>query len=261
MIPGNVSKSLRPSAFTSLLTALLAAFALPLSGRAAPLVSNGDFSSNGGAGQVGFNTTLSGWTADGVIPSTANPPVYLFPSTGGTVTGDSHFGSLSFYGLTAPPTGSWFAAVNGDIALDGGIDQTVSGLKIGDTYAVTFDWAAAQATGNSSDTSLDHWGVDLGTSPVQYTTATTISGQNFSGWQSATLDFTATSTSEDLAFYALGSSNAQPWLLLNNVKMVDTATAAVPEPGTALFGAALSLAAIVSRRRRVSADAGGANKL
>jgi hypothetical protein len=72
--------------------------------------------------------------------------------------------------------------------------------------------------------------------------------KGFTGWQSATMVFTATSASEILSFLAKGTApGAPPFMLLDNVKL----EAAVPEPATwTMLIGGLGLLAFLARRRR-----------
>lgn len=157
------------------------------------------------------------------------------------------------------PTGTSAGAFNGYgplgtsdpnnfLIADGGfhataIYQTVSGLKIGDHYAVSFNWAAGQ-WGTASGPTTEAWEVSLGNS-TGFTSVYSLSSHAFSGWMTSTISFTATATSEALTFLADGTPVSNPpMLLLDDVTMYDT-----PEP-TALSLLAASLAALALARRR-----------
>ena len=118
---------------------------------------------------------------------------------------------------------------NNFLIADGGyhatpIYQTINGLTVGDHYAVSFAWAAAQWSLNSGSTT-EQWQVSLGNS-TGYTSVFSLNSHSFSGWMNTTIDFTATATSEALTFLAIGSpSGNPPILLLDDVAMND-----IPEP-------------------------------
>lgn len=223
---------------------------LPIS---ANLVTNGTFT--GTPGQIGYNGSLTGWTGlgtEGAFGTPGRVPDFLFPATGGTQTGDSFFGNVSFFGNPSSPTSNDFVASDGDSTFAGGISQTVSGLTVGDTYTLTFEWAGAQQTGFSGNTT-EKWGVTLG-SQSQNTGTVNTPSQTFVGWQSASLNFTASSTSELLSFMAVGTPVGEPpWLLLSNVDLEDTTKSAAPEPmtgGLMLIAALIGLPVMYRLRRK-----------
>jgi hypothetical protein len=202
--------------------------------RAVSGIQNGDFSGNGGSGQLTVNTTLSDWTGgghEGGFGSQTTPPVFVFTAGTPFATGDAFMGTVGFYDspqLSAPGNGIVVAA-DGDPAWAGSLSQTVNGLIVGATYDLTFNWAGAQQQGFSGATT-ESWQVALGSSTQSTATVNTPS-QGFSGWQSATMDFVATSPSELLNFTAIGAPSGQPpWLLLNDVQLN-----AVPEPSSLLM--------------------------
>jgi hypothetical protein len=135
------------------------------------------------------------------------------------------------------------------------LEQTVTGLTVGKEYALTFEWAAGQQTGFSATT--DQWVAMLG-SQTESTAVVTNPSHGFTGWMGATLDFTATATSELLTLDGVGTclagscgeteSGAPPFALIDSV-----ALNGVPEPSTwamMLLGfAGLSYAGFRNRRR------------
>jgi hypothetical protein len=222
----------------------------------ADLITNGSFEINGGIGQLGVNTTATGWT---VAPDSSNHT----GSTYGFIFGNS----------TAFSTGSSGVALIGANPPDGTteghsfygedttyqttlLEQTVSGLTVGKEYALTFEWAGAQQVGFSGATT-DKWVATLG-SQAESTIVVTNPSHGFTGWMDATLDFTATSTSELLTLDGVGTclaggcgetvSGAPPFALIDSV-----ALNGVPEPSTwamMLLGfAGLGYAGLRNRRR------------
>jgi hypothetical protein len=241
----------------NLFVAAIAAFVslvASYSAQAAPLLSNGNFASNGGAGQLTVNTSLTSWTGggkEGNFGSATTPPVFIYPAGTYSAPGDGFMGTVSFYGFNAttnPPGGGVVIAAAGDPQWKGSISQTINSLNVGDTYAVAFNWASAQQQGFSGNTTED-WQVSLGASSQTTTVASTTS-QTFGGWKTASLNFTATSPSEVLAFTAIGTpSGEQPWSLLNGVTLTDTSS--VPEPASLGLVGIVAVALLGRRRKQI----------
>ncbi len=206
------------------------ALSLAATGARADLITNGNFTTNGGGGQIGYNTTANGWTM-------ANSTSYTFLFTSPTqatsgVTGQS--GNLALWGpgdgsnngLTASPAGGSFIASDGAYE-QSAIQQTIAGLTVGQSYAVSFYYAGAQQyTFHGANT--EQWEVSLGGQNL-YTSVLDNTDEGFTGWQYTTMVFTATSASEVLSFLAIGTpSGVPPFSLLDGVTMN-----AVPEPTSA----------------------------
>jgi hypothetical protein len=227
---------------------------------AADLITNGSFEMNGGIGQVGTNTTATGWTvAPDPRDTTGLTYGFIFGNStafaGGSPGSD---GSVALFGSNPPngtPEGSFFYGEDTTFETTL-LEQTVGGLTIGKEYALTFEWAAAQQTGFSGATT-DQWVAKLG-SQTESTAVVTNPSHGFTGWMGATLDFTATATSELLTLDGVGTclagscgeteSGAPPFALIDSV-----ALNGVPEPSTwvmMLVGfAGLGYAGLRSRRR------------
>jgi hypothetical protein len=236
--------------------AAVALFLVVLSGDASADLQNGDFATNGGAGQLTVNTTLANWTGggrEGTFGSQTTPPVFVF--TPGTttqlqttgVTGDAFMGNVRFWSATAAPGGGVIVAADGDHDWRGSISQNVSGLTVGGTYSLAFNWAGAQQFGFDGATT-EAWQVTFGSSTLSTPTVSTPS-HGFVGWQTAEMTFTATSASELLTFTADGTPGGlPPWLLLNGVTLTPSPA---PEPSSAiLFGVGVGVVVVGLRRRR-----------
>jgi hypothetical protein len=197
------------------------------------LVTNGSFAVTGGSTSFQFGTynsyapteTLAGWSSTG----------YNFVFLPGSINVTGTYGSLSLWSPSSSPasangfnnespTGGNFIAADSDYGTEP-ITQTINGLTVGTTYAVSFAWAAAQQT-TYTTASTDAWIVDLGSSPTQETQVYNLPSEGFSGWMNQTFDFVATSSSEVLSFLATGGpAGVPPFALLANVSMT-----VAPEP-------------------------------
>lgn len=134
------------------------------------------------------------------------------------------------------------------------IYQVITGLTAGQQYDLTFNWAGAQQHGYSG-TTTDNWTAYFGTSTSNYQSYTTDTLTNvdhgFTGWQTASTTFTATSSTQILAFLAKGTPDGQPpFSLLDDVSLTEH-VAAVPEPASwAMFIGGFGLVGGALRRRR-----------
>jgi hypothetical protein len=244
--------------------ALTVTLGLSAPAMAANLVTNGGFELDGSGtgpssnGQVGYNTSLFGWSVPN--PNNGGSYAFLFTAGGGGMSGttadttgaNGQYGSLSLWGpgdgsnnsLTLSPNGGAFVALDSDFQ-NGPLQQTITGLKPGATYKVSFDWAASQQT-NFYGQTQQYLNVSLG-SDTQTTPIITLPSQGFSGWQEQTFTYTATSSSEVLSFLAGGGPPVPPFTLVDGVSMN-----AVPEPASLalLCGGILALGIHRLRRRR-----------
>jgi hypothetical protein len=196
--------------------------------------TNGDFSSNGGSGQINYNTSATGW----YVPGDANSSYTFIYGTGtaDTCCTNGVYGDNELWGtnnggpnpIAPPPSGAaYFIAQDGDFQ-GSPINQAITGLQVGKTYTVGFDYAYSQQLGFDGDT-MQNWGVSLGASPTQYTPTLTNPSHGFTGWYSAGFNFVANSTAETLSFAAYGNLPVPPFALLADVTFTPDA---VPEPAT-----------------------------
>jgi hypothetical protein len=247
------AQTLRKAAFTGASFAAILMLAAPA--HANSLVVNGSFETNGGPGQIGFNTTLTGWNAPG------GSYMFLFnPGSADTTGVNGQYGNLALWGPNSgspngmpatSPDGGYYAALDGDFQI-AALSQTVTGLTPGDAYTVSFWYAASQQTGFSGPT-VQAMNVCLGSSAESYLNTGTqpLSGGNnnpanlncpgsgastpnislashdFSGWQYDSVSLNATSSTEVLSFLAYGNLQVPPFALLDGVSMAQT-----PEPGS-----------------------------
>lgn len=144
------------------------------------------------------------------------------------------------------PSGGNFFASDPDYG-PGTLKQLVNGLEVGTTYQLTFEFALAQQYHWDGANNGVWWDVGFGDAK-QGTTKLSIPEKGFSGWQTATMYFTATSTDQWLSFLSQKTaSGGPPFMLLDNVQL----HADVPEPATwTLMLAGLGMVGFLARRRR-----------
>ncbi len=172
--------------------------------------------------------------------------VFIWSSANPTASANG----VSLYNVTAAPGNTNFIGIDPVYLNPGNISQDLTGLTIGATYDLTFNWAAAQQVGFNGPTT-EFWSVTLG-SETHSTTTYNLPNHGFSGWMSASMSFIATGANETLTFLAGGGPSAgdPPFDLLANV--VFTKRIQVPEPASiAMFGAGLAgFAGFAAMRRK-----------
>jgi len=223
-------------------------------------VANGNFSANGGSGQIGYNTTLSSWTTVSgsysfLFNSSTLDSAAPFNTTG--ALGDSGYvtmtgpGNGTANGLALSPAGGWVLGVDADYENQGGISQSITGLTMGKEYAVSFYWGGVEQFGFSGVTS-EGWNVSLGGGTPQSVDDGSLASGAFSGWNLATLDFTANAGTETLSFLAegTGGSGLPPFSLLDGVSISQVTTAPDAASTAVLLGLATSAMGIAARFRR-----------
>ena len=219
---------------------LLPALALIASASAAHastnLVQNGTFTqlkeanTSSQFGSAYSAQQVTGWTTGGYN--------FVFtPGTADTTGAASQFGSqLELWGtgnggvnaLAANPAGGNFIGADGAYEVSA-ISQTISGLKVGDQYTLSFYWATAQQYTYNGPTT-DYWTASLGSQSFS-TQVVNDANHGSTPWLLQTFTYTATSASEVLSFLATGTpSGFPPFALLAGVSLVDTT--GVPEPAT-----------------------------
>lgn len=236
--------------FQALIAAVAIAAAAPAF--AGPnLVQNGGFETTTLTGSSQFSTYFNGnqvadWTTNGYN-------MLFFPGTATTTGADTQYGpGLTFYGpangvangFTDSPTGGNYVGADGAYIV-APIQQTLTGLKVGQKYVVGFDWAAAQQTHFSGPTT-EQWQVSLG-GETHSTAVWDNPDHGFKPWSHESFTYTATAATEVLSFLAVGTPEGRPpFSLLDGVS-----AAAVPEPATwALMLGGFGLVGVAVRSRR-----------
>jgi len=205
---------------------------VPVPALAQNLVQNGDFVPTGitQSAYLGSNqVTVPGWTFSNgfnfVVPSgtalTTNMAV-LYPE----------YGSISLYPgssrqtVNAADGSGWFIAADGAFSV-GAIQQTLTGLTVGEQYTVTFYQAAGQQTTKNGPTT-DQFVVSFGSESQESALISfNATATEVTPWEEQTMTFTADSTSEVLGFLSQGTPTGQPpFALLSDVSVI----ADVPEP-------------------------------
>ena len=239
------------------------------------LVQNGQFTSNTGYGWVGQNfghgtTSISVSNWNNATNSGFGGPGLNWLFNGNTPTQSVNFNgsAMGLQGSVTRPTGGGnFMALDGDPGYHSTFSQSISGLTIGDTYTLTFEFAGAQQTGFSGSGNLTNYlDVTFGSTSQNTETLTRKNSSNgsngvFTGWNSVSMDFVATQTVETLSFLSNGTPNGLPPIaLLGNISLTDTTPAPSPEPSPVPEPSSIIMTAIgcagcaaVRYRRRLNA--------
>jgi len=232
--------------------AFLASAALVASPAFANSFRNGGFEVlSAGPGQLTNNTVATGWTV-----ANGGYTFAFAPGTGDTTGSNGQYGGLSLWGTNnggnnvlpaTSPSGGNFIAMDGAFQVKP-LQQAITGLTVGKTYSVGFDYAFAQQAGFSGPTqqnvSVSFAGVTHNAEAANYA----LGSHNFSGWLHTSVDFVATSASDTLSFLAYGDQPVPPFALLDGVTFTPDA---VPEPATwAMLLIGFGAVGFAARRRR-----------
>jgi len=223
----------------------------------ANLVVNGSFSTTslGASGQVHFNATpdVSGWTATTITsPTNTSVPLgFLYFSGHANDQLTDQFGTNNFQlaqGPTYPassPDGGNFLAVDSAPAYAGSFFQSISGLKVGYEYLLSFYQAAGQQNGAAyNQPTTSQWNVTFGSQNF-LSTLMHNPVQSFTPWNTQTMRFTASATTQVLTFLSQGGPDGlPPFVFLDGVNLVQT----VPEPSSLLY-AGLGLSCLIAAWR------------
>jgi len=226
-------------------------------------VVNGGFEqTTNGAGELGYNTAAVGWTSS---PASNGDYGYNFifnpatASTTGAGAPNQYGENMTLWGpnngsnngLGASPTGGNFLAADGAYN-NGVVSQQITGLIVGQTYSLSFNWAGAQQSGYTGATT-EAWYYGLYNEGFNNETAVINNASHgFTGWHNDTMAFVATSSSEVLSFLAVGTPNGKPPFALLDGVSLDT-----PEPSAfvAMFAGVIGLGVFARRRSRTKRSA------
>ena len=240
-------------------TTALAAAALVFSVSAASateFVTNGGFESSSYASNTQFGSTYNdGLGVTGWMASTApnNLEFYFIGGTQTTVNATNQYGDPQGYFhpsfTTLSPTGGNFVALDGDSDYHGVISQNISGLTVGQTYTLSFDWLASQLLNRDGDTTEQltySLGTDKGaTAVVKNPDAGT------TAWMHVTQTFIAQQTAEVLTFTSVGTPQGLPPIAaLDSVSL----TGGVPEPASwaMMIVGVIGMGGMMRRRRALA---------
>ncbi len=229
------------------------------------LVQNGGFElTTSGTGQVDYNTSIANWTSPGGYnfvfgAGTADTTgAWTWFNTQNdiplTLWSDKNGGANP---LASSANGGNFIAADGAYAVVP-IQQAIS-LVVGQTYMLSFEWAAAQQWGFSGETT-EKWTVSIDGNTFE-TAAYANANHSSSGWMTEAFSFTAKASDGLLSFLAAGTpAGHPPFSLLDGVSLFaidtpdkNTPAANVAEPASLLtMLSGLGLLAVALRRRRPS---------
>ena len=179
-------------------------------GANSPYESPGEFNVGGATAQKNYGRVFMNGPTNGGHDYTA-----------GHVTTAGNVGTLiAGSSIHSAPGGGNFIAMDGDYE-KAAVTQTVTGLTVGQTYRLTFNWGGGQEASTNYTQNTTHWlTVSMGGATILTTGTISLDHGYFSGWYSQSVNFTATATSETLSFLAGGTPTGQPpFTLLSNVDL------------------------------------------
>jgi hypothetical protein len=184
----------------------------------ANLILNGGFDGPGGptVPYAVFLTPPPGWSFSPTGPSATAPVACVVNST--ATCYPNHANDL--YSFTASPDGGNAYLDDGDPSFAGTLSQTINNLTPNASYTVSFFQAAGQFTSQTGITT-EQWQVTFGSDPPQLSTLMTNPSKGFTGWIHQSMNFIAQNATEVLSFFAVGTPNGlPPVVLLDGVSVV-----------------------------------------
>jgi hypothetical protein len=204
------------------------------------IVNGGFEQTTNGLGQLRRNTNVVGWTSNRDSSNNYGYNFVLNTSTVSTTGSPGEYGQETLWGpgngahngLTASPTGGNFIGADGAYHL-GKITQAITGLIVGQTYQLTFNYAGAQEYGYNG-ASTDSWKFGFLDQDIdEQTSVLNNVNHGFTGWQTETFNFVATQASDTLYFLAKGTPAGQPpFSLLDSVSLTGAFVTAAPDVAT-----------------------------
>lgn len=233
--------TLRHLANIGLSTMALSIFAISAQ---ANLITNGSFTNVNVSVPVEISTNIPDWSISGGSFLACVLSGAITTNVCGTTGGSAGAGLWLSPG--ASPDGGNYVLMDGDPAFSHTLSQTVNGLVVDQLYDVTFYQAAAQFNcGFCNGATTELWRVTFG-GDIQYSTLMKNLDHDFVPWQSEKLTFKATSTTQLLEFFAVGTPiGIPPVVLLDGVSVT-----AVPEPETLALMSIGLLGVLVARRQQ-----------
>ncbi len=222
---------------------------LGISNAAAAFVTNGSMDRAGSsAGALnGFNQFVpTGWTA---TPHTYNPALTSTPDLFHNAT------IFNSFAWDTSPDGGTFVHGVGWGSINEGITQTITGLTIGQKYTVEFEQSVSYTTTpTAAQGNVGLWEVVFGSTTQNSAAMTTPAASTLFGWQTQSLEFTATAAAQALTFRAYSTT-----FDLSRVDLgldgVSVNPVVVPIPGAVwVFGSGLVGLLGIARRRTASKE-------
>jgi hypothetical protein len=212
--------------------------------------ASGSFELNDGAGSV------SNWSGNGGYNILFNTSTWTSTSMNANFQPVTEFGSQNQNLWQAPGNqpniGTHVMALDGASGSQGALQQTINGLVAGQTYTLTFDWAAGQLQSRNAGSLTEQLDVTLGSQSIVNTSVDNYANHGSSPWQEVSMTFTAANSgSQVLSFLSIGTPGEDPPMaLLDNVSL----TGGVPEPATwGLMLVGVGAIGATLRRRRALA--------
>jgi hypothetical protein len=196
-------------------------------------------------------TYWSGTCSSASCEGSSTPASLLFAGTTDVDVGAWNGNRGLYPTVLDPPTGGNVVAIDGGSQYRSSISQTITGLKVGDSYSLAFYQGAAQQETDSGATT-EQWQVTFGTK-VDTSRLMNNASEGTVAWNAQSMFFIATSATETLTFLALGTpQNEPPVVLLADVALTD-----IPEPtGFTLLAAGIFGLVVLRRRRTCCAGTG-----